>query len=245
MSIFKRLFKIGQAEANAAIDKLEEPIAMTEQGIRDMKSELDKGLHALAELKALAIRGRKDVEQHQLKAHEYEQKAVQLLQEGYHQRMPQAEADRLATEALVKKADLEKKAEQAKLEKQKLDQSVEQMEGNVRQLKDNIVKWEEELRTLKARVKVSEATVTVNKQLAKLDPSGTEVMLERMKDKVAQQEALAQAYGDMAETNNRSIDKEINKALEGAGRTKAEMDLTAKKAKLGMIRLEEVKKLEE
>jgi phage shock protein A len=244
MSIFKRLFKIGQAETNSAIDKLEEPIAMTEQGIRDMKSELEKGLHALAEIKALAIRSGKDVEQFQLKAHEYEQKAIQLLQEGYNQRMNSVEADRLATEALVKKANLEKQAEQAKTEKSKLDQSVAQMEGNVLQLKENITKWEEELRSLKARVKVSAATASVNKQLAKLDPSGTESMLDRMKEKVAQQEALAQAYGDMAESNNRTVDQEINKALEGAGRSKAEMELTAMKAKLGMISLEEVKKLE-
>jgi len=37
MNIFKRLFKIGQAEAHSAVDKLEDPIKLTEQGIRDLK----------------------------------------------------------------------------------------------------------------------------------------------------------------------------------------------------------------
>ncbi|HIO27988.1 MAG TPA: PspA/IM30 family protein, partial [Flavobacteriaceae bacterium] len=46
MNIFKRLFKIGQSEANSAIDKMEDPIKMTEQGIRDMKQELEKSLEA-------------------------------------------------------------------------------------------------------------------------------------------------------------------------------------------------------
>ena len=41
MNLFKRLFKLGQSEAHSAMDKLEDPIKMTEQGIRDMKKDLD------------------------------------------------------------------------------------------------------------------------------------------------------------------------------------------------------------
>ena len=47
MNIFKRLFKIGQAEANSAVDKLEDPIKMTEQGIRDLKKDLSAALQAI------------------------------------------------------------------------------------------------------------------------------------------------------------------------------------------------------
>ena len=41
MSIFKRIFKIGQAETHSIIDRLEDPIKLTEQGIRDLKKDLD------------------------------------------------------------------------------------------------------------------------------------------------------------------------------------------------------------
>ena len=51
---------MGEAEAHSAIDKLENPIKLTEQGIRDLKKDLDKSLHALAEVKALEIRSRND-----------------------------------------------------------------------------------------------------------------------------------------------------------------------------------------
>ena len=44
VNFFKRLFKIGEAEANAVIDKMEDPIKLTEQGIRDMKGDLQKSL---------------------------------------------------------------------------------------------------------------------------------------------------------------------------------------------------------
>ena len=56
MSLFKRLFTIGKAEANAVANTLEDPIKMTDQGIRDMKKDLEDSLKALAEVKALEIR---------------------------------------------------------------------------------------------------------------------------------------------------------------------------------------------
>ena len=44
MNVFKRLFRVGEAEAHSALDKLEDPIKMTEQGIRDLKKDLDASL---------------------------------------------------------------------------------------------------------------------------------------------------------------------------------------------------------
>ena len=41
MSILKKVFKIGQAEAHSLLDQLENPIKLTEQGIRDLKNDLD------------------------------------------------------------------------------------------------------------------------------------------------------------------------------------------------------------
>ena len=43
---------MGEAEAHSALDKLENPIKLTEQGIRDLKADLDKALQALAEVKS-------------------------------------------------------------------------------------------------------------------------------------------------------------------------------------------------
>ncbi|WP_054698869.1 PspA/IM30 family protein [Desulfosarcina cetonica] len=56
MGLLTRLFKIGQAEANAAVDKLEDPIRMTEQGIRDLKTNLQAAIKSLGEVRALVIR---------------------------------------------------------------------------------------------------------------------------------------------------------------------------------------------
>ena len=82
MNLFNRIFKIGQAEAHSAVNQFEDPIKLTEQGLRDLREDLDKALHALAEVKALAIRARNDAEAERSRALDYENKAVLLLQNG-------------------------------------------------------------------------------------------------------------------------------------------------------------------
>jgi len=233
MNIFKRLFNIGKAEAHSAIDKLEDPIKMTEQGIRDMKKDLDNSLKALAEVKALQIRSRNDFETYTNKAKDYEKKAMLLLQRAQRGETSAEEADRLASECLVKKEDNLQQAARCKTEVEKFDKNVSNLDKNVKNLRSQISKWENELRTLKARVKVAESTKRINKQMANIDSSSTVNMLERMKDKVAQDEALAESYGDIA-NESRSLDDEIENALEGAVDAKASDDLAALKAKLGM-----------
>ena len=232
MNVFKRIFKMGEAETHAALDKLENPIKMTEQGIRDLKKDLDDSLKALAEVKAMAIRSKNDVQTNMSKAKDYESKAMLLLKKAQAGEMDVADADRLATEALSRKEEFTQALTQSKTEQDRFEKNVAQLDSKIKKLRAEISKYENELRTLKARVKVSEATAKVNKQMAQIDSSSTVSMLERMKDKVAQQEALAEAYGDIA-GESKSLDDEIDSALDG-GNAKASDDLAAMKAKLGI-----------
>ena len=233
MNILQRLFKIGQSEAHAAVNQLEDPIKLTEQGLRDLRQDLDKALHGLAEVKAMAIRARNEAEGYRTKAADYESKAVLLLQRAHKGDLDLGEADRLATEALLKKAENEAHATRSAQDQAKFEQSAAQLDQSVQTLKTTISQWENELKTLKARVTVSTATATINKQMAQLDSSGTVALLERMKEKVAAQEALGEAYGEIAQ-EGKSIDAEIDKAIGRAGAGKAGEDLAALKAKLGL-----------
>jgi len=107
---------------------------------------------------------------------------------------------------------------------------VAKLDHTIDRLRANISKWENEAKTLRARAKVSQATKTVNKQLANIDADGTVAMLERMKDKVEQDEALAESYADIA-FENQSIDEEIDSVLEESSGGGSEA-LAALKAKL-------------
>ncbi len=186
MGIFSRLFKIGEAEAHNAINKLEDPIKMANQGIRDLKEDLDKSLHALAQVKAISIRTRNDSETAKQKMIDYEKKAVLLLQRAQQGQIDPAEADRLAAIALEKKEEAKVEMERNAAEYQRHEASVAKLDAKIKQLRQHISKWENELRTLEARAKVSTATKNVNKQLSQIDSSGTVATLERMKEKVQQ-----------------------------------------------------------
>ena len=230
MGIFSRLFNVGKAEAHAAIDKLEDPIKMTEQGIRDLKKDLDKSLKALAEVKALAIRSKRELNEETAKAQNYEQKAMLLLQKAERGELEMSEAERLATEALTRKEEATTNAGRAQEEVSRFDTNISQLDANVKKLKSTITRYENELRTLKARARVSEATQKINKQLSGIDSSGTVSMLEKMKDKVAQQEAMAEAYGEIS-VENRSLDDEIDATLSDSS-LKASNALEELKAKM-------------
>ena len=101
----------------------------------------------------------------------------------------------------------------SKEEQLKNEIHAENLQKNINRMKSTVSKWENELRTLKARHQVSEATKNINKQLAAIDSQSTVAMLERMKDRVLNQEALSEAYFEMS-NQSKSIDEEIDKALD-------------------------------
>jgi phage shock protein A len=231
MNIFKRIFRIGQAEIHSVVEKMEDPIKMTEQGIREMKSDLDESLEAYAKVKALAIRTQNNVENKQKEAEEFERKAIILLEKSETKELEADKAESLAKEALLLKKQLLLEVEELKKQANAHQNSANELFKNVEVLKFNISKWEAELNTLKARVKVSDATKLVNKQLAKIDSNSTISMLERMKEKVEEDEALSKAYGDIALTNKNVVD-EINEAI-GSDDVSKELEELKNKLKNG------------
>ncbi|MFT4023228.1 MAG: PspA/IM30 family protein [Flavihumibacter sp.] len=232
MNIFKRLFRIGQAEIHAAVEKMEDPVKMTEQGLRELREDLAEATEAYAKVKALAIRTENDQATKQSLSVEYAEKAVLVMQKAQAGQIDLVRAEQLAREALSLRRKYFAEAEELGVQVLDLQQSAGDMWRNTEILRDNLEKWEKELRTLKARAKVSRATEQVNKQLAQLDSNGTIAMLERMKAKVEDQEALAKAYGDIAHRQN-SRGLALDNLLKNDSAS-IEKDLKAIKEKLGI-----------
>lgn len=232
MNIFKRLLRIGQAEIHSAVDKMEDPIRMTEQGIREMREDLEKAVESLAQVKAMAIRAKNDKNKKISEAQDYENKAVLLLTKAQKGELDMTNAEKLAREALLLKDNLQ--TEITALNEQQIthENAADGIQKNIEVLRFNITKWENELKTLKSRIRVSRATKEVNKQMAQIDSNSTISMLERMKEKVEEEEALAQAYGDIA-NKSKSIDEEIDKAI-GADAGKVNNELDEIKKRLGI-----------
>lgn len=233
MSLFKRLFRVSQAEAHAIVDKFEDPIKMTEQGIRDLKKDLQASMTSLAEVKAIAIRTRREADNHKKLAADYERKAMMLLQKMQNGEMDQADAERLATQALNKKEQSAADAIRLAQEAERHEQMAGQLQANVNKIKSGVNTYENDLVTLKARAKTAAATKKINQQLARVDSSGTIAMLEKMKSKVEEDEALALAYGEMADLD-KSVDDEIEAALKSGNTVTASVHLLELKKKMGI-----------
>ncbi len=234
MSIFSRLFKIGQSEAHSVVNRFEDPIKLTEQGIRDLKTDLQQAMTSLAEVKGIAIRTRKDADNKKKLAADYERKAMLLLQKGQSGAVDMSEAERLATEALNKKEQMAQDAVRVSQEAQRHEQMANNLQGNVNKIKSTISTAENDLTTLRARAKTASSTKKINKQLANIDTSGTMAMLEKMKAKVEEDESLAIAYGEMASAE-KSVDDEISRALESGNQSAAtSASLLELKKKMGI-----------
>ncbi|MYC14719.1 MAG: PspA/IM30 family protein [Gemmatimonadetes bacterium] len=232
MSIFQRLFSVGKAEVHSAIDKFEDPIKMTEQGIRDLKNDLNSAMTSLAEVKGQAIRLRKQAEDNKKASADWERKAMVLLQKAQSGDLDAGEADRLATEALSRKTEADSRISQFEQDAEMQEDMAAKLQSQVEKLKSTIATHENELISLRARAKTAAATKKINKQLAKVDSSGTIAMLERMKERVEEDESLSQAYGEIA-GESKSVDEEIDAALStSSGDT--DQRLAELKAKMGM-----------
>ena len=233
MNLFRRLFKVGEAEAHNVINRLEDPIKMTEQGIRDLKRDLQGAMTGLAEVKGVAVRLNREADDAKRQIAEYERKAMLLLQRAQDGQLDVAQADRLATEALSQKDQAHERAARLTRDAQQQQAMATQLQEKVQQLKSTIQTYENELITLRARAKTAASTKKINQQLAKVDASSTIAMLERMKNKVEEDEALAQAYGEVASLET-SVDSEINRALAESETTSAQDRLVELKARMGI-----------
>jgi len=233
MSIFQRIFKMTQSETHALIDKLEDPIRMTEQGIRDLKKDLQQAMTSLAEVKSMAIRTRKDSDNKKKLAADYERKAMMLLQKMQNGEFDPADAERLASQALNQKEQLAAEAVQLSQEAERHEQMSNQLQANVNKIKSTVTTYENDLLTLKARSRTAAATKKINQQIARVDSSGTIAMLEKMRSRVEEDESLATAYGEMA-TADKSVDDEINAALSGGSTPSTSQSLLELKQKMGM-----------
>ena len=230
--LFSRVLRLGKSEAHAVMDKFEDPIKMTEQGIRELKKDLEESMKSLAQVKGIVIRMKNDAENKKKLAADYESKAMALLQKAQQGSLDMAEAERLATDVLGRKETASQEALRLSKELTNQESMALQLQNNVEKLRTTVQRYENDLVTLRARAKTAAATRKLNAQIARVDSDGTIAMLEKMRDKVEEDESLAQAYGEIADSGQ-SIDDQITKALgEGSSTPGVSDSLAALKAKM-------------
>ncbi len=217
MSIFSRLFKIGEAKANQVVDSLEKPELMLEQAIKDKAKQIREAKKSVMSVIATERQTRALLLKEQNEKSTWEAKAQQALKSG---------REDLAVKALTRSQEHEQKAVQ-------LEQTWKAQKNSVDQLKLEIVKMEDELAEFKrnkdfiiAQAKTAEVKKQIYQAKANMqnDRSADDLMA-RMKAKAERASFEADAAEEMAEqVTGDSLEKEFAQ-LGGAS---ASADVTAK-----------------
>ncbi|MCP4629330.1 MAG: PspA/IM30 family protein, partial [bacterium] len=158
---------------------------------------------------------------------------MMLLQKMQSGDLDAADAERLATEALNKKELDAAEAVRLSQEAERHETMSNQLPASVNKIKSTINTYESDIVTLKARAKTAAATKKINRQLSQIDSSGTVAMLEKMRNKVEEDESLAAAYGDIAAVD-KNVEDEINAALASGSKPSTSQSLAELKEKMGI-----------
>jgi len=217
MSVFKRLFKVGEAKANQIVDGLEKPELMLEQAIKDKSSQISDAKKSVMSVIATERQTKALLLKEQSEKDNWEGKAQQALKAGN---------EELAVKALNRAQEHEGKATN-------LESTWKQQKANVDQLKIEIVKMEDELAEFKrnkdfiiAQAKTAEVKKQIYQAKAKMqgDKSADDLMA-RMKAKAERASFEAEAAQDMADSvTGDSLENEFEKL----GSTSASSEVSAK-----------------
>ena len=224
MGIFGRISTIFKSEANAAIDKLEDPEKMLNQTIRDMQEQLTQAKSQVAESIAFEKKLKMQMDKALENAKEWETKAMTAVNAG---------RDDLAEQALQRQQECQKEADRLRVQWQQQKEGCEKIRAKLKAMTDKIEEAKRKKGLLVAQAKRAEASKTINKTLANLNGAGAFDTFDRMAEKVENMEAEAQAAEDLAEdfTTSRKLEDEINDLSSSAA--PASDALAALKAKMG------------
>jgi len=226
MSIFSRLFKVGEAKANQIVDSLEKPELMLEQAIKDKAKQISEAKKAVMGVIATERQTRALLLKEQNEKETWETKARQALQSG---------REDLAARALTRATEHEQKATQ-------LQQTWQSQKASVDKLKLEIVKMEDELAEFKrnkdfiiAQAKTAEVKKQIYQAKAKmLNDRSADDLMARMKAKAERASFEAEAAEEMAvDVSGDSLEKEFEQLGAGSASAEVAAKLEAMKKQLG------------
>ena len=227
MGLLKRMTTALSSNINAALDDVEDTTKVMDQALADMEDGLRKARQQQVEATAAAKLAEKQLQAAVARARELEAKATEAVKAG---------RDDLARAALERKAAVDAEVEEAQRLAQGHQESLAQLAAGVAALTDKVTETRHRRDKLAARLEVAEAKRRREAALqatatgALEDPSTLDEF-ERLRDRIDQDEALADAQRELDGPGTAVDDTAQRKALEKAT---AEDALATLKRKMGM-----------
>jgi phage shock protein A len=226
MGLFSRLGTLIRSNINELISKAEDPEKMLNQALVDMKQQLVEAKKQVAVAIADEKRLKKQYEQEQAKAEEWERKAMLAVKAG---------DDTLARAALARRAEHAEIAETLRQQWEAQKESVEQLKVALRTLDTKIEEAKRKRNILVSRQKRAEAQRAINETLTSINSTSAFDTFERMSDRVTQIEAEAEATAELGSALPEASLESQFRALEAGS---VDDDLAALKQKMALAAAE-------
>ena len=225
MSIFSRLFKIGQAHTNKALDSLEKPEVMLEQAIRDREKQIAEAREKIQKVIASERKQRALLMKQQEEKAGWEQKAERALMAGN---------EDLATKALVRAEEHESNANSLDAQWQGMRKDADGLKLALKKMEDEIAELRRNKEIIIAQSKAAEVKKDIYEAKARIGKKNdTHDLIARMKAKAEQNHYEAEAAEELASAGGDSLSNEFASLEASPGASSAVNDkLAAMKARL-------------
>ncbi len=225
MSIFSRIFKIGQAATHEVVDKLERPELMLAQAIRDKEKQIRDAKKAVQGCIATERQTKTMMEKERAQQREWESKAEAALKAG---------RDDLAVKALSRATEHEQKANSVETNWQDQRKTLDGLKQDITSFDDQLAEYKRNKDFIIAQSKAAEVKKSIYEAKAKISKSGdVDNLMERMKAKAERASYEAEAAQEMAEMQpGGRLEAEFEGLEAKSGDSEVQAKLDALKARL-------------
>lgn len=224
MSIFSRIFKIGQASVNKAIESLEKPELMLDQAIADKDKQVREAKQAIQQCIATERQTKAQYEKEKAEKFQWEQKAEAAMRAG---------REDLAVKALERASEHEHRATALEPNWQGQRAAVDELKKEIATMEAEVAEYRRNKDFIIAQSKAAQVKKDIYEAKAKITNKRTpDDLMARLKEKAERQTHEADAAKEMANDAS-SLEDEFKEFSASASNPNVQAKLDALKAKLG------------
>lgn len=184
MSVLKRLRDIAVASMNDLLDQLEDPVAMLNQYVRDMESEISKAEVAIARQEMMEKKWKELEREMEARVQKRERQAQLAVDMGDDHIAREAIADKQYSQ--MKREEYQAQYEAAKAQKRSLQEQLQVLQDKYDELRSKKYAW-------MARANVASAKKQMNLAMTAIDTDSAAKGFSRIEERVMMLEADADA----------------------------------------------------
>jgi phage shock protein A len=226
MGLFDRFSTMLRSNINDLIARAENPEKMLNQVIEDMRGQLAKARQEVAVAIADAAKLKKQADDEQKQAQDWEQRAMLAVRQG---------RDDLARQALMRHQEHAMRAQELFVTWQKHQEDTERLRDALRQLNEKIQEAQRKKNLLIAKQRRAQAQRRIHETMSGLSDSSAFEAFDRMADRIEQNERLALAAASVSEElQGDNLEREF-KQLESGGDSEIDYKLLSMKQQMGIL----------